>query len=254
MMRRTEDYTIDELMITTLSRQLHDYEVVAHGVASIIPYCACRLARLTHAPNLTHLSLLGANPEPKRIYPSTYNPSMSEDSVWYMSLPKLFDYAQRGRIDTMFFRSGVQIDRKGDINLSLLGSYKSPRVRFAGGAGTAVLCHTVNRVLMWLAKHTTKAFVKDVDFVTISGHLPEVKRRFDKIVTNLGVVGFDKRSGLMKVVSIHPGVSTEELVRNTGFELEIPNSVSETSPPTEKEVNLIRNEIDIHGDRKIEFQ
>ena len=253
MAEYARDYTIDELVIATLSRQLKDGEVVAHGVASIIPYFACYLARLTHAPNMVHLSLVGADAEPSKIFPSTVNPRIAERSTYYVTLPEVFDLAQRGKIDVMFFRGGIQIDKEGDINLSLIGSYERPKVRFPGGAGTSVLCHTVKRILMWVTKHNKRSFVEKVDFITISGHLPEVKKRFDKLVTNLCILNFDKKSGSMKLFSLHPGLTKEDVINNTGFDLIIPEVVPETEPPTIEQVKLLREKLDPQGLRKIEF-
>ena len=245
-----EDYTIDELMVATLARTIRDGDTVMHGVASMIPVMAIRLAKATHAPNMVCINLEGVDFRPHRCYLTTEYFALGEGAVQWMSLPRLFEHAQRGRITLGFF-SGVQIDREGNINTSALGEYERPSVRLTGGAGQAILAHTVKRIVMWLPRHERRRLPEKVDFITFPGHHPNVKKRLDRLVTNLAVMGFDKETGYMKLISVHPGVTVEQVQENTGFELIIPPEVPETEPPTVEQIRLLREVIDPEGVRKL---
>ena len=245
-----EDYTIDELMVATLARTIRDGDTVMHGVASMIPVMAIRLAKATHAPNMVCVNLEGIDFRPRRCYLTTEYFALGEGAVQWMSLPRLFEHAQRGRITLGFF-SGVQIDREGNINTSALGDYEHPDVRLTGGAGQAILAHTVKRIVMWLPRHEPRRMPEKVDFITFPGHHPNVKKRLDRVVTNLAVMGFDQETGYMKLISVHPGVTVEQVQANTGFELLIPPEVPQTEPPTVEQIRLLREEIDPEGVRKL---
>ncbi len=243
------DYTLDELMVVTLARRLRDGERVMHGVASVLPATAIQLARLTHAPDLVCINLEGVDPRPQRWTLSTEYFRLAEGAVSVINLPKLFEYAQRGYIDAAFF-SGVQMDRVGNVNTSAIGDYDRPKVRLTGGAGQAILCHTVGRIIFWFPQHTRQRFPEKVDFITLPGHHPNVKKRIDKIITNLAVMGFDPATGFMQLESLHPGVSLDEVRDNTGFELIVPPEVPTTEPPTARELEVLRTVVDPLGVRK----
>lgn len=245
-----KDYTVDELMVVTLARRLRDGERVMHGVASMIPVMAIQLAKATHAPNLICINLESVDARPRRYSLTTEYFGLAEGAVKFINLPKLFEYAQRGWIDAAFF-SGVQIDKLGNINTSAIGDYERPKVRLTGGAGQAILCHTVKRIIVWLPQHARNRLPEKVDFITLPGHHPNVKKRMDVVVTNLAVLGFDQETGVMKLESLHPGVSLEEVLDNTGFELLRPEKVPTTEPPTVEQIELLRTRIDPQGVRKL---
>ncbi|MFQ5854831.1 MAG: CoA-transferase subunit beta [Anaerolineae bacterium] len=245
-----EDYTPDELMVATLARTIRDGDTVMHGVASMIPVMAIRLAKATHAPNMVCINLEGIDFRPQRCYLTTEYFALGEGAVQWMSLPRLFEHAQRGRVSLGFF-SGVQIDREGNINTSALGDYQHPSVRLTGGAGQAILAHTVGRIVMWLPRHERRRLPEKVDFVTFPGHHPNVKKRLDQVVTNLAVMEFDQETGYMRLVSLHPRVTVEQVQQNTGFELLIPSEVPETEPPTVGQIRLLREKIDPEGVREL---
>jgi glutaconate CoA-transferase subunit B len=245
------DFTPDELIVTTLAHRLRDGERVMHGVASMIPVMAIQLARATHAPGLVCINLEGVDARPTHYTLSTEYFGMAEGAVKLINLPRLFEYAQRGLIDAAFF-SGVQIDRLGNLNTSALGNdYDHPKVRLTGGAGQAILCHTVGRIIVWIPRHERRRFPEKVDFVTLPGHHPNVKKRMDQIVTNLAVMDFDAQTGAMRLVSLHPGVTLEEVQDNTGFDLIVPEAVPTTAAPTVEEIALLRTKIDPQAVRKL---
>src|SRR5690606_10490969 len=160
------------------------------------------------APNLVYLNITGSvDPEPERLPVSTVDPALLRGTRSLVNLTDLFDLAARGRLDVAFL-SGAQIDQAGRINLSVIGDFNRPKVRLPGGAGSAALMPSANRVILWRTKHDRRAFVERLDFVTGAGNV-------DRVVTPLCV--FVRRDGRLVVESVHPGVTPEYLREQTGF-------------------------------------
>ena len=143
-----------------------------------------------------------------------------------VTLTDLFDLAARGRLDTAFL-SGVQIDGRGRINMSVVGDFSRPKVRLPGGAGSAALMPRANRTILWRTKHDPRVFVEKLDFVTAEGNV-------DRVVTPLCI--FRREQGRLRVESIHPGVSPDQLRAATGFPIDVDGSTPMSPPPTEKEL------------------
>src|SRR5579859_7120489 len=170
----------DTMMVVALSRLLRDGENVFHGVASPLPMVAILLAKATHAPNLIYLNITGSiDPRPEHLPRSTVDPALVRGSRALITLADAFDLSARSRLDTVFL-SGVQIDGAGRINMSAIGEYAHPKVRLPGGAGSAFLMSTANRIILWRTRHDRRTFVEELPFVTGSGNV-------DRVVTPLCV-------------------------------------------------------------------
>ncbi|MGH2534146.1 MAG: CoA-transferase subunit beta [Thermomicrobiales bacterium] len=220
-----------EIMAVVMARLLRDGETVFHGVASPLPMVAILLAQRLHAPNLTYLNISGSiDPRPEELPVSTVDPRLLRGTRAMVTLTDLFDLAARGRLDTVFL-SGVQIDGRGRINMSVIGEFARPTVRLPGGAGSAALMPSANRTILWRTKHDARTFVERLDFVTAEGNV-------DRVVTPLCV--FARWDSRLVVESIHPGVTPEALQAATGFPIEIDETTSVTSPPSERELALLR--------------
>ncbi len=216
-----------EMMAVAMARLLRDGETVFHGVASPLPMVATLLAKRLQAPNLVYLNITGSvDPVPDRLPVSTVDPALLRGTRSLVTLTDLFDLAARGRLDVAFL-SGAQIDQEGRINLSVIGEFNRPKVRLPGGAGSAALMPSANRVILWRTKHDRRAFVERLDFVTGAGNV-------DRVVTPLCV--FVRREGRLVVESIHPGVTPEQLREQTGFAIEVDASTPVTPAPTEAEL------------------
>jgi glutaconate CoA-transferase subunit B len=214
-------------MAVALARLLRDGETVFHGVASPLPMVAILLARATHAPDLIYLNITGSiDPAPDSLPVSTVDPRLLSGTRALVTLTDLFDLAARGRLDTAFL-SGVQIDGRGRINMSVIGEFAHPKVRLPGGAGSAAILPSARRTILWRTKHDPRVFVEKLDFVTAEGNV-------DRVVTPLCV--FQRRNGLLAVESIHPGVTAEQLRAATGFPLDLPATIPTTPAPTEREL------------------
>jgi glutaconate CoA-transferase subunit B len=247
---------LPDLMIWAMAREIEDHDTVLHGVASPLPVLAMSAARRTHAPNMAYVSgAEGVDPEVRRIFPSSFDPRLTQRSVAYFGLHEAFDLAQRGELRVMFL-GAAQIDRRGNTNLSVIGDREHPRVQLPGGAATAFLMPITPKVVIWITRHSRKTFVEKVDFVTGQGYnnrTEEQKRNRLKVVTNLGVMTFDNEARAMQLESVHPGHTVEEIRDSTGFELLIPPRVAETPLPTAEALQII-NELDPDRVRWLEFR
>jgi glutaconate CoA-transferase subunit B len=230
-------------MTVTIARLLEDEEKIFHGVSSQLPMVSILLAKAMHAKNLTYINIPGGvNPTPNQL--SDYSSAGHEqyfksDAVF--SLQDVFDLSMRGKLDVAFL-SGVQFDKLGNVNASVIGDYHNPKVRLPGGAGSAVLIPTVKKAIIWRSKHDIRTFVNKVDFVTTRGNIY-------KIVTPLGM--FKYENGQLDIEAISPYTTIEEVVQKTGFPISQSN-VKVLEPPSSEELRWLQR-IDPKGLRFNEF-
>jgi glutaconate CoA-transferase, subunit B len=252
MSERPEDrgYTTTEMMIVASARQLAGERVCFVGVGP--PNIACNLARRTVAPDLELVyesGVFGAAPE--RLPLSIGDPSLVTGSTLVCSQFELFAfYLQRGLIDAGFL-AGSQIDRFGNLNTTVIGDYGAPKVRLPGSGGACEIAINARKVLVMM-QQSKRSFVERIDFTTSPGHLGGVRPKEwlgtgpIAVVTGLGVYWFD-RSGEMQLRTLHPGVTLEEIRKNTGWEMKVSDDLGETPAPTDEELRLIREELDPGG-------
>lgn len=237
------DYGPAEMMVVALAREIKPGSTVFHGLASPVPMVACNLAKMLHAPDSVYINIAGAvDPQPQELTKSTLDMQLAQGSVASFGLDELFDLSGAGGLDIAFL-SGVQISRDGAINMSYIGgTFDQPRVRLPGGAGSATLTRTAKRVLLWKTKHDKGGLVDKVAFCTARGNL-------DKVVTPLCT--FKYTDGRLRVESVHPYSSLEEVKANTGWEID-QDEVPFTPAPTEEEMETLK-QVDPKGIRYAEF-
>jgi glutaconate CoA-transferase subunit B len=205
---------------------------------------AILLAKATHAPNLVYLNITGSvDPTPAQLPRSTVDPALLQGTRSLITLADAFDLSARGELDTVFL-SGVQIDALGRINMSAIGEYAHPKVRLPGGAGSAFLMSTANRIILWRTRHDPRTFVAELPFVTGAGNV-------DRVVTPLCIFKRDPQSGRLQVESIHPHATAGDVAAQTGFPLEL-EGVPVTPPPTPAELAAL-DAVDPTGIRRTEF-
>jgi hypothetical protein len=228
-----------------------DGEIMANPIGTI-PMIGGRLARATFEPDLVMTdgeALLVANPmpvgvaDPEKVV-EAWNPYRS-----------MFDVVWSGRRHVMMGAS--QMDRYGNQNFACIGPMDRPKAQllgFRGAPGNTIQ----NRTSYWIPAHNAKTFVQQVDVVTGVGYdraraLGAGGRfhRLGHVVTNLGVMDFETPDNTMRLRSVHPGVTLDELLAATGFDLVVPDDVPETRSPTETELALIA-ELDPNGLRRRE--
>lgn len=152
-----------------------------------------------------------------------------------------------------------QLDRFGNQNISCIGDWQRPARQLLGVRGAPV--NTLNNpVSYWVPKHSKRVFVEKVDMISGVGYDsaaaagPSATRyhRIPRVVSDLGVFDFATPNRTMRLASVHPGVTVEEVQEATGFALALPDEVPPTREPTPAELRLIRTVLDPEGRRESE--
>ncbi|MCY4382823.1 MAG: 3-oxoadipate--succinyl-CoA transferase [Nitrospinae bacterium] len=231
-------------MAVTLSRLIEDGEKVFHGVNSPLPMIAIFLAKKRHAPNCSLIEVAGSvDPKPRFMPNSTADPELCHGAASMFYNPDMYDLFARGGVD-MAFLGAAQLDKQGRANMSYIGDPFQPKVRLPGGGGGAVIMPQVKRTVIWRTVHDRRFLVPRVDFSTQSG-------RLSHLVTPIAL--FEKKSTGLEIASVHPGHSVDEVIENTGFELERPSVVAQTHAPSAEELGALE-ELDPDGVRFTEFR
>lgn len=224
-----------------------DGEILAAPMG-LIPGIGARLARLTFSPEL-----LLTNGE-AMLLADPLDPASVEGWLPYA---KHLQMVAGGKRHVMMGAS--QLDRYGNQNISCIGDWARPKRQLLGSRGAPV--NTLNNpTSYWVPKHSSRVFVERVDMVSGVGHdraaeAGPAATRFHalrRVVTDLAVFDFATPAHRMRLVSVHPGVSVEDVTERTGFALEQPDgpgAVPNTREPTEEELRLIRDVLDPHGTR-----
>jgi len=235
------------------SRELHDGEVAVVGIG--LPQVTCVLAKRTHAPSLTALLEIGVvNMDPKDTPVGLADSrSFYRATCWSGFLDIMGMNLHRGVVDVGFL-GALEIDRYGNINTTLLKD-ESGKVRyFNGSAGGNDVASLAKRVMMIL-RHDKRKLLNAVAHLTSPGFVGGRSRQESglrgggphRLITDTAVIGFDPDTHSATLVSVHPHVRVEDVVKNTGFPLNIPKEVPLTPLPSEEERRLLREEIDPDG-------
>jgi glutaconate CoA-transferase subunit B len=239
--------TASELLAVMSARLLRDGETVFAGVG--IPLLAATLAQRLFAPGLTILfegGTIGAFIEPGKLPPSTNEQRCTRRANMVLGSTDVLLLLQRGYVD-IGFMGGAQIDQYGNLNSSLIGTPEHPATRLPGSGGGNDIA-SLTRMIVAM-KHEKRRFVERVDFVTSPGFLSGGGSReaaglaaggMFRVVTDLGLFGFDDDSKRMQLIALHPGVSTAEVQANTGFEMLIAAELPVSAPPTANELAVLR--------------
>ena len=238
-------YTSDEMMTVTASRHLRNGQVCFVGIG--LPSEAANLARLSHAPDVILIyesGTIGTTPD---ILPlSIGDDELAEQAQLVVSVPEVFTYwLQAGRVDVGFL-SAAQIDRYGNLNTTVIGSYESPTVRLPGAGGAPEIASSAHEVIVML-RHTRRAFVPAVDFITSVGFGPAGEGRAGHlgrgptvVITDLGVLEPHPETHELRLVALHPGVGVEKVRDETGWDLDVASVLAVSEPPTPEELGILR--------------
>jgi glutaconate CoA-transferase, subunit B len=223
-------YSADEMMAVEASRRLASDTVCFVGIG--LPSLAANLARRTQAPGCVLVyesGTIGAKPEHLPL--SIGDGELAETADAVVSVPEMFSYwLQGGRIGVGFL-GAAQIDRRGNLNSTVIGDYARPNVRLPGGGGAPEIATSVENVFVML-RHSKRTFVQELDFMTSAGGNVRV------VVTDLGIL--EPRGGELTLTAVHPGVATDDVVEATGWELRVAGDVRETAAPTGEELDALR--------------
>jgi glutaconate CoA-transferase subunit B len=241
-------------MAVVAARELHDGEVVFVGIG--LPNLACNLARATHAPNLVLIYESGAvGAVPERLPVSIGDPSLVTGSLMVCGMADVFQsFLQNGRIEVGFL-GGAQIDRYGNINTTVVGRYEHPDVRLPGSGGAAEIAIHARRTVI-ISRLSRRAFPEAVDFVTSPGHRTRSGSRRAlgmpgagpvKVVTDKAVLEADLDTGELVLSALYPGVEVDAVRAGIGWSLRSRSTLDTVEPPTDAELQLLREVLDPHG-------
>ncbi len=241
------DYGRNELMVVTAARELRNGETVLVGVG--LPNLACNLAKRLHAPKLVMIyesGVVGA--KPSRLPLSIGDPCIVTNSESVCSMFEVFGYyLQPGRVDVGFL-GGAQIDKFGNINTTVIGDYRKPKVRLPGSGGACDIAHLVKKILI-ITPHQKRRFVNKLDFLTSPGkQLKKEEESLEtnkevreiKVITDLCVLSLHNRYGELVVEKLHPKVTLEEVQENTGWKLKVSEELKTTPEPKKAEIRVLR--------------
>jgi glutaconate CoA-transferase subunit B len=244
---KMDEFNTLELMAVCGSRQIKNAEVVFVGTG--LPMVSALLAKRTHAPRA------------KIVFESGFIDSNAKDLAlsiadsrlgWRASgaiglLETLGLMVQGGHVDVGFV-GAAQIDGYGNINTTYIGSFEKPTVRLPGSGGGNDMVSSAKRIVI-IMPHEKRKMVNKLDYLTSPGFLdgPGAREKAGLlgggpsiVVTNLCQMDFDPQTKRIRLATVHPSVTVNQIGENSGFDLMIPNNVPTTDFPTIEELNLLR--------------
>lgn len=258
-MQYAKDYTDQEMLVVAGSRQLEDRKVIFAGTG--LPMVGITLAQLTHAPGIIPVFEAGAvGSSLTRGLPLSVGDSRTSSRACYMQgLNSSFELTQRGFIDIGFI-GGAEIDPFGNLNSTMIGNfpeqYQKPIVRLPGSGGAGDMACSCTYTIIIMA-HESRRFKEKLSYYTSMGHLdgsPGARHKAGlqghgpwRVITSKALLGFDKATKRMKILATMPGETVDSVQAATGFPLLIDKNIYSFDPPTQEEINLIRETIDPQG-------
>ena len=225
-------YTPDEMMTIAAARRLGNGAVCFVGIG--LPSAACNLARLTHAPDLVLIYESGTVGTRPTVLPlSIGDGELAETARSVIPLPEIFThYLQRGRVDVGFL-GAAQVDRFGDLNSIVIGSYDAPTVRLPGSGGAPEIAAHAKSVYV-VMKQSARTFVERLDFRTSKG-------RTRALITDLCVMEPEAGSGELVVTATYEGTTVEQARAACGWPLRAAAAVGTIARPTDEELRVLRD-------------
>lgn len=241
------DYTPSEMMTIAAARALRNEDVCFVGIG--LPSAACNLARLTHAPRITLIYESGTIATKPRVLPlSIGDGELCETALTTVSVPEVFRYWLQGGRISVGFLSGAQVDCFGNLNTTVIGPYRRPKVRLPGSGGAPEIAASCGEIFI-VMQHTPRSFVPKLDFLTSLGHGRSGSERDalgwktkgpTLLVTDLCIMRPDATTKEFVVVSLHPSVSRSRVQENTGWAVKFAEAVEKNRPPTQLELETLR--------------
>ncbi len=241
-------------MAAVAARELGDGEVVFVGIG--LPNLACNLARGTHAPHLVLIYESGAvGAVPERLPVSIGDPALVTGSLMVCGMADVFElFLQNGKSEVGFL-GGAQVDRYGNINTTVIGTYERPTVRLPGSGGAAEIAIHARRTLI-VAKLHPRAFPERVDFVTSPGQRTAGKSRRElgmpgagplKVITDKAILEADPGTGELVLAALYPGVGADVVRAGVSWPLASRPDLATVPPPSPTELRLLREVLDPNG-------
>jgi glutaconate CoA-transferase subunit B len=244
-------HNVTELMICAASHMLEDRCTISVGTGA--PCAAAMLAQKTHAPNLTIFFEAGGIAPILPEMPISVGDSRTfARGVMASGMCDIMETCQRGLVDYTFL-GGAQIDMYGNLNSTVIGEHGRPRVRLPGSGGANDFASFCWRTMV-ITPQDRRRFTNDIDFVTTPGYLRGGTSREEaglppgtgpyRVITDMAIMDFAPGSRRMRVISVHPGRTIEEVLERCGFELLVADRLEATPPPDVEELAILREVVD----------
>jgi glutaconate CoA-transferase subunit B len=241
-------YTPNEMMTIAAARALKNDDVCFVGIGA--PSAACNLARLTHAPDIVLIYESGTIETKPNVLPlSIGDGELCETALCTVPVPEMFRYWLQGGRITLGFLGGAQLDRFANLNTTVIGSYDRPKVRLPGGGGAPEIAAHCGRTFITMA-HSKRTFVDRLGFITSFGFGKGGKDREKLglttqgpvlVMTDLCVLAPDPQTKELTVISLHEGVTREQIVEATGWPIKFAAELRQTPRPTATELRVLRD-------------
>jgi glutaconate CoA-transferase subunit B len=241
-------FSPDEMMTVAAARLLWNGCVCFVGIG--LPSAAANLARHTHAPDIVLIyesGTVGTRPDVLPL--SIGDGELAETATAVVPLPEVFAYwLQGGRVDVGFL-GAAQIDRFGNLNSTVIGSYERPKTRLPGGGGAPEIATSARQVFVVL-KQSTRAFVPALDFCSSAGFLTGHGARARSgapgagpqvVITDFGVLEPEAGSDELQLVARYEHTTVEQAVKATGWPLIVASDVEVVAPPSDDELRILRD-------------
>jgi glutaconate CoA-transferase, subunit B len=253
-MNATPRYNLTELLACAAAGLLEDGRSAFVGTG--FPIVAGMLAQRTHAPGLLIIFEAGGIGPRVPVLPI----SVGGSRTYYKasaasSMHDVMSAAQAGYVDYGFL-GGAAMDRYGNINTTVIGDWKHPKARLPGSGGASDVGSNCWQTIVVMRKQSKQTFVNKLDFLTTPGYLsgPGARERAGlpagsgpyRVITQLGIYGFDDVSKCLTLLSLHPGVTVEQVQEASEFEILVPAEVGTTPEPQEEQLRILR-QIDPQG-------
>ncbi|NOY98739.1 MAG: 3-oxoacid CoA-transferase [Chloroflexi bacterium] len=249
-----QPYSKNELMICVAARLFEDGTTCFIGTG--IPMLAAMLAAKTTAPNLVPIFEFGGMGAILEDLPRAVGGARTfHKGLAASGICDTMETAQRGFVDYGFL-GGAQIDPYGNLNSITIGDHDHPKARLPGSGGGNDVGSSCWQTIA-IMQHQKRRFVPQVDVVTTPGYLTGPGAREEAglprgtgpayVVSTLALMDYDPGTRRMRLKALNPGVTVEEVVGNTGFDLVMPGEIGQNAPPSAEELRLLRKEIDPEG-------
>ncbi len=243
-------YTNKEMMALAAGRLVRNGDVLFAGTG--LSMLAATVAKRVHAPDATvFFETGGIDPSLDELPLAVADPRVMAGTSLNSGLIEAFSILGHRRLRSIAFLGAAQIDPFGNINSTVLGDYRRPRVRFPGSGGACDAASLAYGVIIFM-QHEKRRFVEKLDYFTSPGWLAGGDSRrqagFERggplaVVTNLGLMKFDQDSKRMYLAQVYPGVDPAQVAENTGFEVDI-SRAEEAPAPSEDELAILRRQVD----------
>jgi acyl CoA:acetate/3-ketoacid CoA transferase beta subunit len=246
-------YSATELLACVAARLLEDRKSVFVGTG--LPMIAAMLAQRTHAPGLLIIFEAGGIGPQIPVLPISVGDSRTfHKAVAASSMHDVMSISQAGYLDYGFL-GAAQIDPFGNINTTVIGEHDHPTTRLPGSGGANDVGSFCHRTII-IMRQDRRKFAAQLDFLTTPGYLtgPGARERAGlpadtgphRVITQLGVCGFDEATKTMRLLAVHPGVTVDEVQANSSFPIPVAEPLNTSLAPTAEERRILR-EIDPTG-------